>query len=726
MIHSLRHRLGAALLATATLAVASCGGGGTTVTPGPGGQTGNGGNQVPELPLPGPPQYPGQQLPNPPDNTNPGDNTPDNPPFVYQNIFAVPITSNGQGNIVATSLSADGTGRLGFLPGQKVAMVMVNTNPAFLDAKYDETAQRFPVIPSSAYSVSADLVSRGASSMASWEDIQAETAATLGSNAGYNGMSNGNGTASPTLIYEREALAQGSVPYSVPAPSKAVSVIQKGETRSFANVAPTIPPPPIGPDPDDPQRQIDDLAYPFEYTNSQRGRLVAIGAHCLIFLSTEINNGFPDTVRFTEARLNAMAQEFDTKIFPTTQAAFGPVANYDEANLFRDIDQTIRLDATDFNQDGTLIQPLPGTVDTGISAERKIIIFLFNSVGGGGGFYSPGLSAGARQKLIDEGREDELERFAETGSTLYIDASNLPANNNSWSAANSIVAHEFQHKLYHDNGLPTRMTTPGTSNFQWFNEGQSQMSIHVNGYTANSGNIADFVINGHLTSYLSSINVTPVPADSTPQINTLAQYGGGFLFFLYLYEHYDPGVGKRIYAASKAGETNVTKLLEAGAKQTYIAPGPDNVLGTADDQTKSFNDSFTEVYLKFALANFIDGIYAANDNALFDPRFHYNTIDLRGTVNLATGTVVLPGVRTGVYPQGGGSYPVIDIHRPLSPWCMDYLVFTNGNSGPADVRDLNITVFTDPNMKMFMLPTNYNSVQNAAVIVDGVTIPTSL
>jgi len=66
--------------------------------------------------------------------------------------------------------------------------------------------------------------------------------------------------------------------------------------------------------------------------------------------------------------------------------------------------------------------------------------------------------------------------------------------------------------------------------------------------------------------------------------------------------------------------------------------------------------------------NPVDGIYAANNNALFDPRFHYNTIDLKGTVNLSNGTVVLPGVRTGYYPSGG-TYPATDIHRAIRAPC---------------------------------------------------------
>jgi hypothetical protein len=734
MTRSIQCRCGAAAVG-AVLAglLASCGGGGGTTTPAPPNTIGNGSNQVPGHDFDGPNQYDGNQQPTFPNNPGGGGTDPVTPgtaPFIYSNIFSVPITTNGQGKIVATTLSADGTGRLGFLPGQKVAVVMVNTNHSFLDAHYDDGSKQFPVLPQSQYSFTADLVARGASSMAGPEAIAAATRQDLGSTAGYNGLLSTQGAPlNPAVLYERGAISQGETPYSVQPAVKTVSLIQKGEIRSFVNVQPTITPPPVGPDPNNPQRPLDGMVYPYEYRSSQDGRLVAIGAHCLIFLSREINDGKPDTIQYTEARLSRLAQEFDTKIFPTTQGAFGPVKDYNEGNIFRDLDRSIVLDGSDFdNSDPPKLLPqseLPGTVDTAISDEHRIIIFLFHQNSGpAAGFYSPGLSQASIQALQEEGRSNDIAKFQASGSTLYVDASNFPSNDDAWTSAYSILAHEFQHKLYHDNNLPDRPTDPNTSNFNWFNEGMSQMSIHVNGYTVNSGRIVPWAINGQLTDYLKSINVTPIPVDGNTQTNTLAQYGGGFLFFLYLFEHYDPGVGNRIYNSAKQGETSYIKMIEAGAQQTYRDAGPDATLFTGDDTFKTFHDSFDELYSKYAIANFIDGIYTANDNALFDPRFHYNTIDLKGTVNLSNGTIVLPGVRTGVYPNGG-SYPVTDIHRDLRPYCSDYLVFTNGDSTGTNVRDLSLTVFTDPNMRMFMLPVNYNSAQNAAAIVPGITIPTN-
>jgi hypothetical protein len=77
---------------------------------------------------------------------------------------------------------------------------------------------------------------------------------------------------------------------------------------------------------------------------------------------------------------------------------------------------------------------------------------------------------------------------------------------------------------------------------------------------------------------------------------------------------------------------------------------------------------------------------------------------------------VLPGVRTASYPYGG-SYPVIDIDRPVIPWCADYLVLTNG-----DGRDLEVTMRMDRNFRIFMLPVEFDAAANAVRITPEVSI----
>jgi hypothetical protein len=669
-----------AIVALLLVGAAACGGGGTTTTGPGGGQIDVGPGNPPPLVIDGGIQYPGKQPPAPPTDQSTEPPTPTNNWVFGDNIFSVPIDTNGRARVVVSKFS----------PGQRVAFIAVNLNPTYLDA-HDGATGSFPILPTSSFTIAADQIMKGASRMATPAELAAQTVQDLGSLADYRGLPYTGEVQSPLAIYEREARARGLVPYAPIPPVKTASSIQKGELRTFVNVPPTMPPPPIGPGPDNPDRDTSDLRWPYEYSTSQDGRLVAIGAHCLVYLSTEINYGHPDTIQFTEARLNALAREFDTKIFPIETAVFAPTTTYLEGNLFIGLDRTVLLTGDDFDDEGNLLTPLPGTVDVDIGKEKKVNIFVYNEIGGGGGFYVLGLSPTSQQALIDAGRQDDIERFAAVGSTLYISATNFPNNDDAWSAAYSVMAHEFQHKLFNDNHLPERSNSVG--NYVWFNEGLSQMAIHVCGYTVNSGQIIDWAINGQLTDYLTHCNTSAIPMDGNGIMSSGSRYGSGFLFFLYLYEHYTSGLGTRIYDRARGGETNYIKLIE-------YATGED----------------FGLTYTKFAIANFIDGIYASNESTFSDPRFRYDTIDLRGTVNLWSGTIVLPGVRTSYFPTDG-AYPIQSIDRLVYPWCTDYMVLTNG-----DGRDLEVGIYTDPQFKFYMLPVTYDAAQNAVTVTPNVTI----
>ncbi|MCC7477855.1 hypothetical protein IT575_05295 [bacterium] len=692
------------------LAAVSCGGGGGTTTPVGGGVIDNGDNNVPPIDIDGPTQYPGQQPGQIPDPTDPdGDPVvPDRGPFDFgNNVFAIPADSNRVGRVVANNFS----------PGQKVAFVVVNMNPAYLDAT-DGDGGVFPTLPESAYSFSADLFFKGSSASGdriqtqSFAEIAQNTVEAIGGPGRYSGMVYDGQKKPVESIYQREAIANGTVPYSVE-PVRSVSAIQKGELRWFENVPPRdLAPPTIIPGPDDPTKDVSELTYPPQY-NSQSGRLVAIGAHCLVFLSTEINDGHPDNVTFTQSRLNRLANEFDSKIYAIATSSFGDVKNYEDNSIWRDLNRNLVLTGDDFDSEGNLTVELDGEIDTDLQAEKRIIIFIMN--GEAGGFFAFG-----------PGDPDNDIRATSVGNCLYIGSDNFPANDAVWDAAFSVMAHEFQHKLYNDHNLPRRQTS-----YMWFNEGLSQLSIHLCGYTVNSGKIIPWAIDGQLTDYLNNTAGSAVPMDANPFFSNQSQYGNGFLFFLYLYEHYDPGVGKRIYQASAAGETDFIKLIEAGAQLTVTALGPDKlagtpddntflsggdgVVGTGDDKTQVVHDTFEQIYAKFAIANFVDGIYANNEE-FFDSRFFYNTIDLRGTVNLVSGQIVLPGVQTGVFPTNG-AYPVNVNDRPVIPWGCDYLVF-----GGGDGRDLKIDFVSDSLFRVFMLPVSFDTATNSVNITQGVTM----
>lgn len=693
-------QLAALVFSLLLVGLVSCGGGGSDQVTVPGVIIGGTNNPQP-VDQNGPLVYNGQQNPD-------GSPVWDTPVPIQQtlgsNIFAVPTNSTNNAQLLAKSFS----------PGQRVAFVAINTNPAFLDAHYNPGIGS-PIMPESAYSVSADLVSKGTSSVSfSLADLQRSTEESLGDINAYSGMDYSHILLGPTALYEREAYASGNVPYAADDTIKSTSSLQKGEVRYFLSAEPTIAPPPINPGPDDPEKDVQDFVWPPEYLYSQGGRLVSIGAHCYIWLTTEINNGTPDNVQYTEARLNRMAREFDTVIYPTLTEAFGPVDNYNEVNVWKGLNKNTILTGDDFNSNGELQTELPGEPDLNLRFDNRINIFIHNSFNPGG-FYSWGISQETADALTQQGRQDLIDQLGLVGSTLYITSDNFPNNDDSWDAAFSVMAHEFQHKLYADNGMPIRDRDPD-ANFSWINEGMSQLSIHLCGYTVNSGKIVPWAITNQVVPYLNDIQHVPVPTDGNPGVDTISQYGATFMFFLYLFEHYEPGIGKRIYALGKKGEEDPIKLVEEGAQQKIITSGPDGTLGTADDVVSLVHDTFEQLFTKYSIANFIDGIYTPETADLFDPRFHYNTIDLKGTVNLAGGTIVLPGVNTGWFPSNG-TYPASSIHREVRPWCSDYIVFQGG-----DGRDLQMNFYTDENMKFFMLPVTFDPLQNAVTITPNITI----
>jgi hypothetical protein len=695
-------RLGALSLASAAIfALAGCGGGSdSTTTPG-GGTIGNGNNTVPEIDFGnGPTVYPGKQPPTVP-AVGGGGSVPTSGPFQFgNNIFKVPIDTNGTARVVANQFS----------PGQKVAFVIVNMNPAYLDAK-SSAEGNFPVLPDARYSVHADLVTKGSSAVSGAQVVSAN-GEDLGQAEFYGGMRYDGATLSPRVLHERDAAAHGIEPYTATG-VKTTSTIQKGEIRVFTNVESTMSRPPILPSEENPDKETDGMFYPLCY-NSQHGRLVSIGAHCLVFLSTELNSGHPDNIQFTQARLDRLAREFDTVIYPSLTLAFGPVLDYRDSSIVTNLQEDVVLDADDFGDDTDddgfpdLLVDLPCDPDTRIDEEEKIIIFIFN--GDAGGFFAFGPA------------QDDEDRDRTVGNVLHIGGDNFPPNDADWDDAFSVMAHEFQHKLYHDHNLPERQTS-----YSWFNEGLSMLGFHLAGYTVNSGNIIPWAIDGQLTGYLNNVNRAAVPMDANPYFTNQDQYGSGFLFFLYMYEHYDPGVGQRIYRAGEKGlpgsnipVTDVIKLVEYGARTTD--PGPNGIIDTAPDDLAArgddtiYFDRFDQIYAKFMIANFIDGIYKDNATDLFDPRFHYNTIDLRGTVNLSDGTIILPGVKTQVYPEDG-KYPVIDTDRGVYPWASDYLVFGNG-----DGRDLEVKMVADEFFKIFMLPVTFDAATNSVNITPGVNL----
>ncbi len=668
------------LFALAAFSACGGGGGGTTPTPTDTPNTSTGGNtyipgsNTPPLNPPGSlPGYNGYVPPSPPSG-NPG--TPNVfPPWVPgDSIFSLPVDSGGNGFLSVSS----------FQPNQKVALVTMNVNKAYLDWHPLQTQLQY--FPPFSFSLVFSLVSRGVSSVNS---TPALAPADLNMDpANYKGLPMTKDKLPVSALYERERdHLKATTGYDVEAVVKSASLLSKGEVRTFTEIPRTIPLPPIQPGDDD-QQDIDELRWPDNY-DGQDARLVAIGAHSYVFLTCENNQGFPDGVRFTERRLAAFAQEFDINIFPKVQAAFGSILGYnnsgpgtDDGPIWKNIDRNITLTGNDFDSNGNLIRTLPGEPDLSIGRDNRVIVAIMN-LQGAAGLYQNWTRGINRPSLEEEGQQQQ-ESYA--WSTLFLDTRIFPADSDDWSQPYAVLAHEFQHKLYADHQLPDSI---------WLNEGLSQLAVYQAGYTLQSGRTAQLLVD-QVRNYLNNINSIPVPCDAERMtgVDEDASHGARFLFFLYIAEHYGPGTIRKLYTD---GGSNPIAMLEAAT-----------------------GDRFDVLHTKFMLANLIDGIYVSDESPLSirnNPWLHYLTFDVRSTVGMEE-SQRLPGVPILRLPGEGDTYPVTRSLIPVAPYCAHYTLIGNG-----DGRDLNLTLYADPNYRFYLLPVSFDTSTNRAQIIEGLTFP---
>jgi len=680
---------GLVLALMVSVAAASCGGGddtstsATTPPPPTDQELGNyfyPSNETPPLNPGGIPAYNGAVPIVPP--TTPPAIPPPAPAGGYgANIYPMPVDSQGNGTVSVH----------GFEAGQQVALVTLNIAGEYLD--YHTPANGLPRLPETTFSIMFDLVNRGTSALGSSSVVDLSKPSpfteTLLSPEGYKGLSYDPVRPGPDALVERgheDWVAQGG--FDTRAPNKVASAISKGEVRTFTEIPATTPPPPVQPTQEN--QDTSNLRWPDPYYG-QDGRLVATGAKCYIFLTTEINMGYADQIRFTEERLIRLAHTFDTVIYPRITETMAPVRGTmnkgpgeNSGPIWRDIDRTVTLTADDFDNDGNLITPLPGRPDLDIGKDGRIVIAIMNlDTMGAAGLYA-NWQRGIYRPQDEEGGAQQKESYA--WSTVYLDAGIFPENDDEWSQPYAVLSHEFQHKIYADNG--------GLDSV-WLNEGLAQLAVYVAGYTMASGHTAQILVN-QIDSYLHSVSMTPVPLDGEQidDVDIFAEYGARFLFFLYIAEHYGPGTVRKFYTTSAGSPV---ALIEA-------------VTG----------ERFETVFTKWSLANLVDGIYVSPDSPLAEttnPWLHYLTFDIRGHI-AGNETDRLPGVPIMRLPAEGETFPVSRPAIRLNPWCQHYAVIENG-----DGRDLDLTILADPSFRIYLLPIDFNEQTNLTTVAPGVFIP---
>lgn len=665
--------LASVLLAVlAAFVIASCGGGGgggggTTPTAptytGPNGSTSVGSNNNNQIPPNGIPGYNGRTQPNPPGIPSQG--TPPNSNFDYGGfVRMVPISSSGVGNFTVSGFGGD----------QKLALVTANVDPVYRDFSPQTTFGAPTALPNTFWSFSADLGTASPSLAFLPPEIR-RIDVGLGATkapAVYGGVMPQAQKLPVQVLIDREReekIRSGDRPdYSV---AKSPSVLSRGILRTFRLVRATNHPPPITKTGQGSTFQ--DLHYPRIYY-WQDGRLVGIGNHCYVFLSTEINNGYPDSVKFTQARISRLVDEFDNKIFVKTQDALAPVVTYSETYIYLPPDRNLQLTDMSFDQNGNLLTPVPEIQDATLPQDKRIIIAILKNVSdqGAGFFVATGTPLNSTQ-----GEQINLDNT----STVYIDPDiDFPPDSDDWSGGYAVISHEFQHKINGDH-LQTSRT--------WMNEGLSQLNIYINGYTIQSGHTTDLLIQ-QIQDYFQNINMVSVPCENLPgeiPNREFARYGARFMFFLYLMEHYPPGTIKKLYTNYI---TNPVQNIEAATGEPFLY-----------------------TYEKYLLALYIDGcnVDYGSDFAKdpMYPWYRYVTFKVRGPIGLTSQQ--LAGVKTDRYPQDQRMYPIQVGPRIVVPWGGDYAQFQNGSGS-----DFDLSINFDKNMVSFILP-----VKKSVNTVNGVT-----
>ncbi len=696
----------------AGLTFAACGGGGGGSIPQQVGGTGPGGNQENEIIPGGPTENPlagginqtpprGEELPPTPDQ--PAEPVLDEFP---DSILRLPKDNRGEGQITIRNFDQQ----------EKILLVTINQNPRFRNYRAGTLPEAPVSLPMVDYYLTASVeLPRNTAGLDQMDEaggnLLIEGAQPVsGLDQPYYGLVVDDlSKVEPDILVERErrALIEQGRYRDIRQVLKSTSSLDLGAVRSFSRIC---------------RSTFDDL--PTDQSGNiiptipniyfwQQGRLVAQGQHVYIFLSTEINNGFPDGVRFTQARLNRLAQTFDEKILPNTFDGLIPPELHDEFRFVEDniyFAPPVPLGQLQFDEQGNITNFNPEQLqiqDKNIENDHKFIIFIYNQkpntpgAQGSLAFFVPGVPAvtAADCGIPIEGQQPQdvdINNFS--GITMYMGNTLgvFPANSDDWRNAEAVLAHEFQHVL---NNF-YRMT-----NTRWMNEGMSNLNTYINGYTISSG--ASNVLLSQINGFLAQPNFVPSHGDEA-QGPEVAAYGARFLLMLYIMEHYPPGTIPKLYRNAWFDPT----LAADPIRNIEVATG----------------EKFESIFQKFALAVVIDslpikegGLIAGFTDFKGNPWLKFQLIDLKG--NFGTSPTGLNGANIEVLPDNPDLYPIVGLRRSLKPWTMDYVMLTNGTGG-----NLNITITSvDPNYQTFILPlrevTNPQTGEVSLELDDDVQIP---
>ncbi len=293
----------------------------------------------------------------------------------------------------------------------------------------------------------------------------------------------------------------------------------------------------------------------------------------------------PERVRLNANKLRQAADEFERQIYTTNRAFFG-----DEAS-------------------------------PGVDCDEHVHVLHVTGVGRTVGGYFSSVDSFSRAVRSDSNEGQMFIMHAERGYNGSDPGS---------ESYMSTLAHEFQHMIsFNQTHAPSL----------WLEEGAAQLAERLNGYADTVTSVYDFA------------------AVPETQLNTWgegsaggnsAHYGGGYLFWSYLYDRFGEDMVKKL---ARNPERSPQALMRVLADNGVTNP----------DTGKPF--TFEEVFSDFVVANFVGRQKVESGGN----RFNYASIDVPPmTTRNSLGSSDLPfNVREAV-PQFGTHYYELKGNKPVS------------------------------------------------------------
>jgi hypothetical protein len=293
----------------------------------------------------------------------------------------------------------------------------------------------------------------------------------------------------------------------------------------------------------------------------------------------------PERVRLNAGKLKQAADEFEQKIYPTTRAFFG-----NEESPGVDCDEHVHV--------------------LHVTGVGRTVGGYFSSVDS----YPTAVRSDSNEGQMFIMHAERGYNGSDPGSESYM----------------STLAHEFQHMIsFNQTHAPSL----------WLEEGAAQLAERLNGYADTVTSVYDFAANPD-----TQLNTW---GEGTAGGNS-AHYGGGYLFWSYLYDRFGEDITRKLARNSERSPQAFMKVLaDAGV--------------TNPDTGKAF--TFEALFSDFVVANYAGRqTVEAGGN-----RYNYAAIDVPPmSTRESLGSGDLPFNTREAVPQFGTHYYELKGNKPVS------------------------------------------------------------